>query len=666
MPLKNIHVLCVLTILFLFFSTNSSAQIKNTNYTIQWKKVEDLVNKGLTKSALEEVSKIYEAAKRSKNDPQIIRALIYQVNLKQNIEEDANVKSIINIEKEITTAAQPAKSILLSISAGMYLNFFQQNRWKLYDRSKTYNFIKEDIETWNADDFHKKIGELYLASIKPEKLLQQTKPDQFDPILIKGNVRYLRPTLYDLLAHQALEYFKSSERDISKPAYAFENNDEKAFAPATEFVAHKFINKDSASLHYKALLIYQKLLQFHTADAKPAALIDADIDRLEFLKQYGVMNNKDEWYIKALQNIASGFANNPASAQAGYLIAQEIFNKANEVDKTFSDSSLKYSIRQAKEIAETIVKKFPASEGGINAKNLLTQILRKALDLTSEKVNIPGHPFRTLVTYKNISEINLRIIEVTPEFKSLIDHDNDNDKLWKTLTAQKFIRSWKQQLPVINDFKEHSAEIKIDALSVGQYALLASAASDFNLNKNPLVIHYFHVSDISFINDGLEYFVLHRQTGKPLPGAKVQVWNQQYDYKLNRTILNKQELLTTDKNGYFTITEKRKNEKEKIQIENRAIRLEISYQRDRLFLDDYQNSYRYYNNVDDADEYDLNNAKHVKDYEKEKAKIFLFTDRSIYRPGQLIYFKGIGITQHYKTKKHQILINKDSITVELK
>ncbi len=88
MPVKNIHALCVLTILFLFFSTNSPAQIKNTNYTIQWKKVEDLVNKGLTKSALEEVSKIYEAAKKSKNDPQIIRALIYQVNLKQNIEEE--------------------------------------------------------------------------------------------------------------------------------------------------------------------------------------------------------------------------------------------------------------------------------------------------------------------------------------------------------------------------------------------------------------------------------------------------------------------------------------------------------------------------------------------------------------------------------------------------
>src|SRR5687767_7595160 len=269
MRIKNIHTLCVLAILFLFFPTNSSAQIKNPEHTTQWKRVEELVNKGLTKSALEEVTKIYEAAKKSKNDPQVIKALIYRINLQQNVEEDANVKSITTVEKEIATASQPAKSILLSISAGMYLNFFQQNRWKMYDRTKTYNFIKEDIETWNADDFHKKIGELYLASIKEEKLLRQTRLERFDPILIKGNVRYLRPTLYDLLAHEALEYFKSSERDINRPAYAFEISDEKAFAPAAEFVAHKFINKDSASIHYKALLIFQKLLLFHSADAKP-------------------------------------------------------------------------------------------------------------------------------------------------------------------------------------------------------------------------------------------------------------------------------------------------------------------------------------------------------------------------------------------------------------
>ncbi|MEP6927202.1 MAG: alpha-2-macroglobulin, partial [Ginsengibacter sp.] len=227
------------------------------DYSTQWKKIDGFISKGLTKSALDEVDKIYNAAKKNSNDPQIIKALLFKITLKQNIEEDASVKSIDTLEKEIATSKEPAKSILESIGAQMYLNYFQQNRYKLYSRTNTVNLNKKDIATWTTDDLHKKIGQLYMASIKNETLLQQTKLEPFDAIVIKGNARYLRPTLYDLLAHRALDYFKSDERDITQPAYAFEIKDKEAFAPLYGFVKYKFNTKDSASLHHKALLIFQ-------------------------------------------------------------------------------------------------------------------------------------------------------------------------------------------------------------------------------------------------------------------------------------------------------------------------------------------------------------------------------------------------------------------------
>ncbi len=649
--------------IFLFADLVKAQQPANS-YSSQWKKVDELVKKGLTKSALDEVAKIYFSAKKSGNNVQLIKSLLYQLNFSKNIQEDAEIKNINTLEKEITAAREPEKSILHSILAEMYWNFFQQNRWKIYNRTNTQNFIKTDIQTWAADDFHKKIGELYLASVSEEKLLQQTKLDQFDPILIKGNVRYLRPTLYDLLANEALQYFKSDERDISKPSYAFELKDEKAFAPAVEFASYKFNSKDSLSLHYYAIKIYQKLLAFHAADLKPDALIDADINRIEFVKQYGVMTNKDELYIQALKKIYTTYQNNAASAQAGYLIAQTIFSNSTS-EETGSDSST-YTVVQAKDMAEQIAKKSPESEGGINAKNLLYQILDKEINLTCEKVNIPQQPFRTLVSYKNASLINLRIIELSPSFKALVEQNTDDNQLWKKLTSQQFIRSWKQELPVVSDYKNHSAEIKIDALPVGQYALLSSVSEDFNLNKNPLAVQYFYVSNISYLNNGLQYFVLDRETGKPLNNAKVQVWSNQYDYKQSKYILQKRELLTADKNGYFKIAEKEKDTKGKIINENRNIRLDITYQKDKLFLDDFQNSYRYYNNEENSnDDYDISDAEDVKNYEKEKARIFLFTDRSIYRPGQLVYFKGIGVTDDLKTRKSKLLLVKDSLTIML-
>ena len=513
MNYKKYSLLFAFILLFSFLQTNLFAQAND--YTKQWKQVDELIKKGLTKSALEETVKIYETVKKDNNDPQIIKALLFRVTLSRNLQEDANVKSIALVEKEIQSSKQPARSILNSILAEMYWNFLQQNRYKLYNRTKTIDFKKDDILTWGIDDLHKKIGELYLTSIKEEKLLQQTKLEPLDAIIIKGNVRYLRPTLYDLLAHRALDYFKNDERDISRPVYAFEIKDEKALAPATVFSAHKFINKDSSSLHYYALLIYQNLLNFHAADAKPEALIDADIERLNFVKQYGVMNNKDELYIRALENIVAAYPNNPATAQASFFLTQEIYNTALTEDKK---SEKKYTVKYAKELLENIFRKFPESEGGINAKNLLKQILHKELNLTSEKVNVPGEPFRTLVTYKNIASVNFRIIELTPEFKKLIETNSDNDQLWNKLISQKSIRSWKQTLPLPDDYKTHSTEIKIDALPVGEYALLASASEDFNLNKNPLSAQYFHVSNISYINNGPEYFVLDRTNRKAFIG----------------------------------------------------------------------------------------------------------------------------------------------------
>jgi hypothetical protein len=65
---------------FLFFLLlvsllNLDAQTPIKNYEKEWKKVEDFVNKNLPKSALHEVKKIYELAKKDQQDAQVIKSL---------------------------------------------------------------------------------------------------------------------------------------------------------------------------------------------------------------------------------------------------------------------------------------------------------------------------------------------------------------------------------------------------------------------------------------------------------------------------------------------------------------------------------------------------------------------------------------------------------------
>ncbi|MGH2564600.1 MAG: MG2 domain-containing protein, partial [Ginsengibacter sp.] len=300
---------------------------------------------------------------------------------------------------------------------------------------------------------------------------------------------------------------------------------------------------------------------------------------------------------------------------------------------------------------DAIAKRFPDSEGGINSRNLINQIVHPQLNLTTEKVNVPELPFRTLVSYKNFNTVYFRILPLTGESKTRLQ-DMDNDKLFQKLVSEKNMREWKQELPATDDYLSHSAEVKINALPVGEYVLLGSASADFSLNKNPLAAEYFYVSNISFISSGQQYFVLDRTTGQPLKGARVQVYTQNYNYNTRNYELEKKELLKADEHGYFKLAAPKKNE-------NSSVRLDITYKKDMLFLDDLQYTYNYYSN-NDADDYD-----DQEDYDGDNAKVFLFTDRSIYRPGQLVYFKGIGITKNWKTKEPMLLHTKDSLTVYL-
>src|SRR5665213_3181458 len=74
---------------------------RDGSYENEWKKVDSLKQKGLTKSALETVLGIYDKAKADDNAPQLVKAVIYRSLFESNIEQDAYIKIIENIKQDI-------------------------------------------------------------------------------------------------------------------------------------------------------------------------------------------------------------------------------------------------------------------------------------------------------------------------------------------------------------------------------------------------------------------------------------------------------------------------------------------------------------------------------------------------------------------------------------
>lgn len=629
----------LVNLLFFSFSTMLQAQPK-FNYTSAWKKADDLVNKkGLTESALKEVKTIYEAARKEKNNGQLIKALVFRVNLQQLKEEDADVKAIKEIEKEISISAEPVKAILSNFAAEAYWQYVQNNRWELYNRTNTTAFVKDDLETWTIDDFHKKISSLYLASFQNEKLLQQTKLDEFDPIINKGNMRHLRPTLFDLLANRAIAYFENDERSITKPADAFEISTASAFDPAADFITRKFATADSLSLQHKAILLYQKLIAFHINDTKNDALVDVDLHRIEFVNRYSTHPSKNELYRLSLNHLLSQYNNQPVVAQAAYLLAQDYADYAATYDfkkhKADDATNPRYYYQKAAALCKQFINQKEESEGKTNCSSLSNQIENKDISITSEKVNIPGKPFRSLLSYRNIGKAYFRIVKMDKQAFEELQNRNWEDEYWKKLTALPSVQSFNYVLPASDDHQTHSTEIKVSQLPVGMYMLLASGDANFSLSKNILAAQFFHVSNIAWMHSADEFFVVNRESGQPLAKATVILWEQKYNYDQSKNVYTKAATYTSNANGNFRVTKTPDN-----NAYSRT--LEIQYEKDVLHLDDRAYAYVYRGKKEEIDE-------------AKNRRTFFFTDRSIYRPGQTVYFKGIVTTRDAATGKPKVV-----------
>jgi hypothetical protein len=80
-------------------------------YDKEWKQVNEFVKKELPRSALEEVKKIYQLAKKDKQDAQVVKSLIYMTGLQNEVLENNEARSIADLAKETNTAPEPARSI---------------------------------------------------------------------------------------------------------------------------------------------------------------------------------------------------------------------------------------------------------------------------------------------------------------------------------------------------------------------------------------------------------------------------------------------------------------------------------------------------------------------------------------------------------------------------
>ncbi len=628
-------------------SLTATAQTPDTVFAKQWLEIDTLiVQKDLTKTALKKVESLYQKAKQRSLPDQVIKCLIYQYTLQERVTDNDPNQIIKSIRTEVDLSKDEIqKAILYSLLAKQYRRYYTNHRWNLLSRKNTVQQNKEDIATWSVDDFLTAINHYYLLSLKNKTLLLKQKVETYDAVVINGNRRNLRPTIFDLLAHEALDYLKSGEMYVSKPVKTFIIKDPNALGSMDVFTKATFPTKDSSSLQWAAVQLFQQLLLAHRNDVDKNALINIDIERIEWIYQQANFNNKEIIYQQTLENITEQYNSVAVASQAWYLLANLYATKAATYEP-FGDTANRYAYVKAKQIAEKALSLYGENTHGVsNLKNLLLTIVRKELRVQTETVNIPQKPFRSLVTYRNVGTIFVRIIRMNSN--EISRNETWDKEFWQSITKRKSYAAYTQTLPVTNDHQTHSVEIKTDALPLGQYAILISNSSSFNDTLDKLGLQFFTVSNISYVQNKHDFFVLRRDNGKPIPNTTVTILKGTYNSKNSKWIDEKIDEKISDNNGYFTYTVPRYNYNISLQFTTGNDKLDLR-QREGLY---YDNDFS--RNTNDAD------------YEKNR-RLFFYTDRGIYRPGQTVFFKGIAVTTDSKTKLSKLYTTKKPVLIYLR
>jgi len=584
-----------------------------------WKRVEKAENDGLPQTAVDILKQIAALSREQKRLGEFLRALTRQIILESVIQGNKPEFRVNRLKEEIDKAPAELKPMMKLVLAQWYWQYYSRNKWRFMNRTATEGLNEKDFTTWDLPKIFKEIDSLYRDILKDEAQLKKIPLSAFSDFLTPGNMPApLRPTLFDFAAFEALDFYTSAEQSAARPEDAFEiPADSPALGPVGEFLKYKPETTDVDSPKLRALQLFQELLAFHVDDKDKDVFLDADLQRLRYVKNAAVGEGLSARYLERLKELADDAGASSLQSLALDYWAQELYDLNDYV--------------QAYDIAGRGEKAHPDSVGASNCHVLRARITAREFDLRAESVLRPGVPSKMVVSYRNITALNFRVFR--EDFSALLAGRDGENLFWmsgdliRLLSARKPEAQWPANLKATADYKTATALVDVPALKPGFYRILASCNKDFSPDQNKIQAASFWVSDLGLITAGQEGavrgYAVRGLTGEPVPSATVDYY--QWDYNLKTLIKNQS--VTTDDLGAF------------------AFGPSGSYSNRLIYVRDGKG----------AELAEADGSYSYPHREEPETKTVFFTDRAIYRPGQMIFFKGLCLSVDRDQNSYRLL-----------
>jgi hypothetical protein len=591
----------------------------------EWEKVASFEKQSLPQSALEVVNRIYQNALATGNSPELIKTLIHQLKYETAIDKDRFPEQIPEIEAFAATDKNKVEQAMLySLLAEIYFKYYSANTYLINQRTAIEEYIPEDLREWPKNLFIQKAADLIDLSLAPAQELQNTKVSDYREILTGNEApQNDRSTLYDFLLYNGIKVLTDlngiyRDRNYFSEALFF---NETYFVPAKEFV-NLNIDAEKYDFMLRILKLYQQLLDFRLKENNPKELLLADLSRLTFVYVNTQSDEAEKYYLEALDRLS-----NEGNEKDDFNV--EILDRKASyyLDSWYIEGRVTDDyIKKAYEICVAGIRDYPGYERIGLLKNLLNEISQSNLSVQSDNAVYPGKELALKINYKNFNKLTVEIYRINAP-KNINFYNGEGQYRKDGILVEK------KGVDLINDYPYLSSDttIRIPMKETGlyEYVVYADEKKEEQANRRFSVSRLATVSRV--VDNQWEFLVVDGLTGKPVEGAQINF------YKRNNSTLvpDKNTTAQTNKLGLAS----------------------APYNRDITF---YSASF----GKDSA--WMASSVPWISTYrpnEKNNPRLNLFTDRSIYRPGQTVYFKGIAALTG---KKEQQVVSGKTYTLTLK
>lgn len=431
------------------------------------------------------------------------------------------------------------------------------------------------------------------ASLKDKDRLLLIPVEKLRPMVRVGEAskRYFRDNLYNLLARRAIQIMQQYRWQAA--AKANQTNSLPAdMTDMDQFVTYQFVPVSDCDLTAAVMQTYQSLLKAYDTETEREGWLLTGIDALNYLYRNFSGNFSNDVCQQELRKWIHTYPAVKTVPEAYLALAQFLQYQNNQVERL--------------RIVREGIAGYPRYEGINQLKNIEKEILNASLSLEIATA-YPGEQQSVKVNYKNLTGITLQLYKVNLPVTSAVLQNRT------THFESKYARLQREEhfsLKPTTDYLNVDTTLTIQAPQAGIYFLKAvpdgkKGVSDGTLmNVTALKTIYRPLPDGT-----LELVVVDAVSGQPVSEAEVTIY--------------------TEKGGGYSPQQ--------------------TYQADKqgtLKLD-FLNSNKYWYNAHTAADNAmpiLNLWKNDYYYKESKRKevLQLFTDRSIYRPGQTVYVSGLA------------------------